>query len=283
MDYDTSIENNCKSLDKSSDLSNKSFLISPQAQKVLRMATFDIQGIYEHITRKARRESLRNMVKPNAILKQGRYRVNKIIGKGSFGSVVEAYDTHTCTKVAIKIIKTRPGIPIHSNNEVLNLIKLSHTDQECDHFVKLLDFFEEESHLCIVLELLHKTLYQLLIEVKGMSLQEISAYGQQIFKALQVLHSQNIIHCDLKPENIMLRASPQKSLKLVDFGSSCECGKSVYKFVQSRFYRSPEVALRLDYGLAIDIWSAGCIMAELYMGKPIFDSRSESSQMVVYI
>lgn len=75
----------------------------------------------------------------------------------------------------------------------------------------------------------------------------------QLFKALNKLHSLNIVHCDLKPENIMLVPSDKKNIKLVDFGSSCEAGKTVYKFVQSRFYRSLEVTLGLSYGLSIDI------------------------------
>lgn len=281
MDYDAPNDKHFKSLDVSSDASNMSFLISPQSQKVLRMATFDIQGIYEHIARKDRRERLRNITKPSAGLKQGRYHVIKIIGKGSFGSVIEASDSHTSSKVAIKIIKLRTGISIHSNNEVINLKKIRQTDPENSHFVSILDHFEEQGYLCIVLELLHKTLYQFLSEVKcTMNLQETSVYAHQLFKSLQLLHSMNIIHCDLKPENIMFRAGTQKVLKLVDFGSSCEAGKNVYKFVQSRFYRSPEVALRLDYALPIDIWSAGCVLAELYTGKPLFKCETETALMV---
>jgi serine/threonine protein kinase len=275
-----SIEKALKSLEVSSDLSNKSFLISPQSQKVLRMTTFDIKGIYEHITRKHRREKLRSLIRTEALLKKGRYLVTKLIGKGSFGSVIEAYDTINNTKVAIKIIKLKPGVTINTNNEIVNLKKINSLDFDSTYIVKMLDYFEEEGYLCIALELLHKTLYRFLLEIKGMSLQDTAVYGYQLFKALQFLQNQNIIHCDLKPENIMFRTHDKKFIKIVDFGSSCEVGNNIYKFVQSRFYRSPEVTLRLDYGLPIDIWSAGCILAELYTGKPLFESRSETSQMV---
>ena len=253
MDNEYSIEKNYKPLDVSSDLSNKSFLISPQNQKILRMATFDIQGIYEHITRKYRREKLKSLVKCGALLKQDRYCVRKPIGKGSFGNVVEAYDNIYCVDVAIKIVKLKPGSTIHTSNEILNLKKINYSEPDNRYFVRMLDYFEQDGYLCIVLELLYKTLYQFLIEVKGMSLQEIVKYAQQLFKALQVLHSLNIVHCDLKPENIMLQGKEKNDIKIVDLGSSCESGKSIYKFVQSRFYRSPEVTLRLSYGLAIDI------------------------------
>ena len=253
MDNENSIEKNCKSLDVSSDLSNKSFLISPQNQKLLRLTTFDIQGIYEHINRKFRRETLKNLIKNESLLKQGRYTVKKLIGKGSFGNVVEAYDNFLCIKVAIKIIKLKPGITIYTNNEVLNLKKINQAEQENRYFVKMLDYFEQDGYLCIVLELLYKTLYEFHVGIKGINLQEIVLYAQQLFKALQALHNLNIVHCDLKPENIMLQGKDRKDIKIVDLGSSCESGKSVYKFVQSRFYRSLEVTLGLSYGLAIDI------------------------------
>lgn len=282
MESILSLEKPCKNPDASSDFSNKSFLISPQNQKMLLLCTFDIQGIYEHITRKDRREKFRNLVKAEAKLKQGRYIVRKIIGKGSFGSVVEALDESTGILIAIKIVRLKPGFTIHTSNEVLNLKKLGQADQENSLFVKLLDYFEEYGYLCIVLELLDKSLFEYIMEVKNLSLTEIIPLAQQLFKALLVMQNLNIVHCDLKPENIMLKISEKKSIKIVDMGSSCETGKNVFKFVQSRFYRAPEVTLRLEYGQAIDIWSTACILSELYVGRPLFGSRSENSQMVFF-
>ena len=144
MEYECSLENQYKSLDMSSDLSNKSFLFSPQSQKTLFMVTFDIQEIFNYITRKNQREKLKKLVKKESVLKKGRYYVKKLIGKGSFGSVIEAYDQINCMKVAIKIIKLKPGMPIHSYNEIINLKKLSQNDYESRYFVKMLDYFEEE-------------------------------------------------------------------------------------------------------------------------------------------
>lgn len=92
----------------------------------------------------------------------------------------------------------------------------------------------------------------------------------QILKALVFLESHNIIHCDLKPENIMLIDKAAHSLKLVDYGSGCFRSEQVYTYVQSRFYRAPEVILRIPYSERVDIWSLGCILAELYTGEPLF-------------
>lgn len=97
----------------------------------------------------------------------------------------------------------------------------------------------------------------------------------QILDALIVLRDASIIHCDLKPENILL-APPAASggalgqLKLIDFGSACFEHRTVYSYIQSRFYRSPEVLLGLSYSTAIDMWSFGCVAAELFLGLPLF-------------
>ena len=78
-----------------------------------------------------------------------------------------------------------------------------------------------------------------------------------------------MIHCDLKPENILLRDPKRSAIKLVDFGSSCREGQTVYSYIQSRFYRSPEVLLGCSYTCAIDLWSLGCILFEMHTGARV--------------
>jgi len=89
------------------------------------------------------------------------------------------------------------------------------------------------------------------------------------------LEDHEIIHCDLKPENILLKDEACRTLKLVDYGSGCFRGEQVYTYVQSRFYRAPEVILRIPYTEKVDIWSFGCILAELYTGEPLFPGNNE--------
>ena len=89
----------------------------------------------------------------------------------------------------------------------------------------------------------------------------------------------SIIHCDLKPENILLRDPKRSAIKLIDFGSSCRSDKRMYIYIQSRFYRSPEVMLGLKYGVEIDMWSLGCILVEMHTGEPIFNGVDEFDQM----
>ena len=88
-----------------------------------------------------------------------------------------------------------------------------------------------------------------------------------------------IIHCDLKPENILLKEPNKSGIKIIDFGSSTFLDERVYTYIQSRFYRAPEIMLGIPYDTGIDMWSFGCIMAELYIGYPIFPGDSENDQM----
>ncbi len=75
------------------------------------------------------------------------------------------------------------------------------------------------------------------------------------------------MHCDLKPENVLLERPGYTNVKVIDFGSSCYAGQNVYSYIQSRFYRAPEVIFGNDYGPPIDMWSLGCIIVELLTGE----------------
>ena len=93
------------------------------------------------------------------------------------------------------------------------------------------------------------------------------AIARQCLEALVYLHHLNIVHCDLKPENILLKSYSRCEIKVIDLGSSCFLSDNLNLYVQSRSYRSPEVILGLPYDQKIDIWSLGCILAELYTGE----------------
>ena len=80
------------------------------------------------------------------------------------------------------------------------------------------------------------------------------------------MREHNIVHCDLKPENILLRKINKSGIKIIDFGSGCFEDQKIYTYIQSRFYRAPEIVLGIPYSSAIDMWSFGCILYELYVG-----------------
>ena len=96
---------------------------------------------------------------------------------------------------------------------------------------------------------------------------------------MQLLRDMHIVHCDIKPENILLQNLHSPAIKLIDFGSACATTHQMHTYIQSRFYRSPEVLLGCSYGGAIDMWSLGAIVGELFLGLPLFPGESEYNQL----
>ena len=89
----------------------------------------------------------------------------------------------------------------------------------------------------------------------------------------------NIIHCDLKPENILMKKIDKSGIKIIDFGCGCFKNEKIYTYIQSRFYRAPEIVLSIPYTAAIDMWSFGCIIYELFAGTPLFAAEDEKDHM----
>jgi dual specificity tyrosine-phosphorylation-regulated kinase 2/3/4 len=117
-------------------------------------------------------------------------------------------------------------------------------------------------------------------DFNGLSSSLIRRFANQIAQALKLLSRYQIIHCDLKPENILLKQPSRSCIKIIDFGSSCMVDKRVYTYIQSRFYRAPEIILGIPYTTAIDMWSFGCILVELHTGYPLFPGESEAEQIL---
>lgn len=147
--------------------------------------------------------------------------------------------------------------------------------------VNFVQSFYFRGHLCISTELLDMNLYELIKahSFRGFSLKIVRRFTKQMLSSLLLLKSKKVIHCDLKPENILLAHPLHSEIKVIDFGSSCFENEKVYTYIQSRFYRSPEVILGMTYGMPIDMWSLGCILAELFTGVPIFPGENEQEQL----
>uniref|UniRef100_A0A1B6KQA7 dual-specificity kinase n=1 Tax=Graphocephala atropunctata TaxID=36148 RepID=A0A1B6KQA7_9HEMI len=213
-----------------------------------------------------------------------RYEIDSLIGKGSFGQVVKAFDHEEQCHVAIKIIKNKKPFLNQAQIEVKLLEMMNKADADNKYYiVKLKRHFMWRNHLCLVFELLSYNLYDLLrnTNFRGVSLNLTRKFAQQLCTALLFLSTPelSIIHCDLKPENILLCNPKRSAIKIVDFGSSCQLGQRIYQYIQSRFYRSPEVLLGIPYNLAIDMWSLGCILVEMHTGEPLFSGANEVDQM----
>ncbi|XP_067129771.1 dual specificity tyrosine-phosphorylation-regulated kinase 4-like isoform X1 [Centruroides vittatus] len=212
-----------------------------------------------------------------------RYEILEVIGKGSFGQVIRALDHKTNKQVALKIIRNKKR-RFHQQAlvEVKILEHLSKKDTDGYYcIIQMLDHFHFRNHLCITFELMGMNLYELIKKnnYQGFSLSLIRRFAYYLVQCLRLLYREKIIHCDLKPENILLKHRGSSSIKVIDFGSSCFVNQRVYTYIQSRFYRSPEVILGLPYGTPIDMWSLGCILAELYTGFPLFPGENEADQL----
>ena len=97
----------------------------------------------------------------------------------------------------------------------------------------------------------------------------------QILQCLDFCKTNRIVHCDLKPENVLLESDHSYRIKIIDFGSSCFEKEKIYTYIQSRFYRAPEIMLGIPYTSAIDMWSLGCMICELISGEPLFGGHDE--------
>jgi dual specificity tyrosine-phosphorylation-regulated kinase 2/3/4 len=211
-----------------------------------------------------------------------RYEVIDLLGKGSFGQVVRCIDHKTGILVAVKIIRNKKRFHQQALVEVNILQKLREWDPNNEHSVVNFDqSFYFRGHLCISTDLLDMNLYEFIKahDFRGFSLKLIRRFTKQLLSSLILLNGHKVIHCDLKPENVLLAHPMHSEIKVIDFGSSCFENEKVYTYIQSRFYRSPEVILGMSYGMPIDMWSLGCILAELFTGYPIFPGENEQEQL----
>ncbi|XP_041946864.1 dual specificity tyrosine-phosphorylation-regulated kinase 3 isoform X1 [Alosa sapidissima] len=211
-----------------------------------------------------------------------RYEFLKVIGKGSFGQVAKVYDHKLHQHLALKMVRNEKRFHRQAAEEIRILEHLRKQDKTGGlNVVHMLEHFTFRNHICMTFELLSMNLYELIKRNKfqGFSLPLVRKFAHSILQCLEALHRNKIIHCDLKPENILLKQQGRSGIKVIDFGSSCFDHQRVYTYIQSRFYRAPEVILGSRYGMPIDMWSFGCILAELLTGYPLFPGEDEGDQL----
>ena len=209
-----------------------------------------------------------------------RYEILHILGDGSFGIVISCIDHKMQIPVALKILRKGEEFENNGRLETSNLNKVN-TNGAQDTIIEKFDEFIFREHFCIVFELLSVDLYKFLKSrhFQGLALNVMRRIALQILMGLKHIHEQGLIHCDLKPENILFKISHKSSIKLIDFGSACERNNKSFTYIQSRYYRAPEIILELDYDEKIDIWSLGCILFELYTGTPLFVGEDDVDQL----
>lgn len=209
-----------------------------------------------------------------------RYTKLDVIGRGTYGVVYSARDKVTNKMVALKKIYLEAedeGIPCTALREVSILKALS------DHpnIVLIHEVVHENQKLYLILEHMESDLKKLMDQHDDGCLPEtvVKEFMRQLLTAVSTCHAHNVIHRDLKPQNLLVCG---KTLKVADFGLArhYSTAKTFTHEVATLFYRSPEILLGArHYTIAMDMWSVGCIFAELLRGKPLFEGDSEIDQL----
>jgi len=221
----------------------------------------------------------------------GKYQVFSSLGKGMFSNVVRARILSSEVgevgkEVAIKIVRAQETMYKAGLKEIQILKKLMEADpDDRRHLIRLERTFEHRGHLCLVFESMSMNLREIVKRFGkdvGLNIRAVRAYAHQIFLALSLLRKTNVMHADIKPDNILVNES-KSVLKICDLGSASDVSENdITPYLVSRFYRAPEIILGLPYDTAIDTWSVGCTLYELYTGKILFPGRS-NNQMLLHM
>ncbi|EEH10784.1 cyclin-dependent protein kinase PhoA [Histoplasma capsulatum G186AR] len=201
------------------------------------------------------------------------------LGEGTYATVYKGRNRQTAQMVALKEIHldSEEGTPSTAIREISLMKELKH-----ENILSLYDIIHTENKLMLVFEFMDKDLKKYM-EVRNNQLEcaTIKDFMHQLLRGVAFCHHNRILHRDLKPQNLLINANGQ--LKLADFGLARAFGIPVNTFsheVVTLWYRAPDVLLGSRmYNTSIDIWSAGCIMAEMYAGRPLFPGSTNEDQL----
>uniref|UniRef100_A0A672PAU9 Serine/threonine-protein kinase PRP4 homolog n=1 Tax=Sinocyclocheilus grahami TaxID=75366 RepID=A0A672PAU9_SINGR len=213
-----------------------------------------------------------------------RYGVYGYTGQGVFSNVIRARDLARANQeVAVKIIRNNEMMQKTGLKELEFLKKLNDADADDKfHCLRLFRHFYHKQHLCLVFEPLSMNLREVLRKYGkdvGLHIKAVRSYSQQLFLALKLLKRCNILHADIKPDNILVNES-KTILKLCDFGSASHVADNdITPYLVSRFYRAPEIIIGKSYDYGIDMWSVGCTLYELYTGKILFPGKTNNHML----
>lgn len=210
-----------------------------------------------------------------------RYTMLSPVGSGAYGQVCSAMDSKTNTKVAIKKLARPFQTHIHAKRTYRELRMLKHMDHE--NIIGLLDVFTPSStyddfqDVYLVTPLMGADLNNI-VKTQKLTDDHVQFLIYQVLRGLKYIHSAGIIHRDLKPSNIAVNEDCE--LKILDFGLARPTESEMTGYVATRWYRAPEIMLNwMHYNQTVDIWSVGCIMAELLTGRTLFPGADHIDQL----
>ena len=232
-----------------------------------------------------------------------RYQIRGLLGQGTFGKVVHCYDRRLRRPVAIKVIRAIQKYRDASQIEirVLRCIR-EHDPLNKNQCVEFLETFDYRNHVCIVSELLSRSVFDFLKENQFQPFppRDIWLFAKQILKSVCFLHDLSLVHTDLKPENVLLvdasydvvstsrRANARKKrvlrnaeIRLIDFGSATFNDEYHSGVVSTRHYRAPEIILGMGWSFPCDVWSIGCILVEFFTGDALFQTHDNLEHLAM--
>jgi dual specificity tyrosine-phosphorylation-regulated kinase 2/3/4 len=206
-----------------------------------------------------------------------RYEILSVLGVGTFSVVFECKDHKLGQLYAVKVLRNSPDYKASGKLEIEILSTLKDSKNPEKGINLIVDHFEFRGHLCIVLEKLCKSLhdYQEKLPERRVPTSTVREITVQLIKSVNFMHNLKLIHCDLKPDNIMLKNENTSEVTIIDFNSTCKASRKTADYIQSRPYRAPEVVLDMNYSEKIDMWSIGCIVLELILGFSVFECDNE--------
>jgi len=236
----------------------------------------------DHLTSPLRNLSLGQHASLTITANGKTYVTTDVVGRGSFGVVFKATCENDKSTVAIKKVLQDQRF---KNRELQILQTLNHLN-----IVRLLDSFYcsegDKVYLHLVMEHVTETIHastKSFTKVgSSMPMVLVKLYIYQLARALGYLHAKGVCHRDIKPQNLLVDGD-KGILKLCDFGSAKNLGpgESSVAYICSRYYRAPELILKATkYSTAIDLWSTGCVLAEILIGTPLFPGKNTFSQLI---
>jgi len=242
--------------------------------------------------------------RPGDYIRDKRYKIITVAGKGTFGTVLEVFDYKHEEKIALKVVRSVKRYLEAAYVEVDILDKIRKADRRQSSLcVRLLGAFtthiRHQKHVCIAFERLGKSVYEFIKanRYRGFTLPQVADMGFQLCHAIEFCHSIDLTHTDLKPENILLvndeytvedinnwrdyRSLKNSEIRIIDFGGATFADDHHSQMINTRQYRAPEVILGNGWDEKSDVWSIGCILAELFTGELLFGTHEDIEHLAL--
>jgi len=219
---------------------------------------------------------------PAVVRKKRRYLTQKTLGRGAFGTVYLAREQDSGQLFAVKETfqdsryKNREaGILklVSAHPAIISVYQMFYTQKKDGKYLNIVMEYLPAS--------LHDVIHKHSLQKKRMAEADIAFYAFQLVRACSHLWRLNIAHRDVKPQNIVLDPHSRR-IRLCDFGSAKQLNDGEWNkhYICSRFYRAPELLCQLNYySAAVDCWSLGCVLAEMYLNRPIFNGNNTKDQL----